>query len=236
MASWTHDHAMPGARPDWPPLRPVALPLLVWALLLGVSVLQDLTGLQGDARVLLFDVHAERSFYTWFSQLMLAGAAVLLWDTGRKVAPDDRRTGMQWMLLGVLFFLLSADEMLEFHERMNALASIVGTSGYLAFAWVIPAALLCIGGFIVLMPFLRRLPVQVRNWMILSAAIFVGGALGAEAISAKLYSDLGDWEALSYRLATAVEEGLEGLGVLVFIGAVLLYRRKTGLARGIGSV
>lgn len=225
-----HRHAAWAARPDLRRLGPLGIPFLVWTVLLGLSLAQDLIGLKGDDRVLLFSVSVERSFYTWFSQLLLAWAAVLLWDTGRRIVHEDRWMGRHWMFLGVVFFMLSADEVLQFHEMMHAISSVIETSGFLTYAWVIPATIICILGFIALLPFLRHLPARVRRLMIRSAAIFVGGAVGVEAISGKIYADYGDKDGLHYRLATSVEEGMEGLGVMVFISAILLYRCGRGIA------
>ena len=209
------------------PVRPLSFLLLVWAVLIGASLFQDLTGMTGDSRVWLLDVDFEGGFYTWFSQLMLAAAGVLLLDTGHKVRPGDRFMGTQWMILGGLFLLLSVDEALSFHERLTEpLGDALDTGGLLTFAWVIPAAIICVIGFVAFIPFLRRLPARVRNLMILSAVLFLSGAIGMEMLGGKMMSDHGgDVTVLPYRLATTAEEGLEGLGVLLFIYSLLLYRR-----------
>lgn len=209
------------------PVRPLSFLLLVWAVLIGASLFQDLAGIQGDPRILMFDVDIERSFYTWFSVLLLAGAGVLLLDTGHKVRPSDRFIGTQWTILGGIFILLSVDEMLRFHEKLSGrVNTVLDTGGIFTFAWVIPAAIICVIGFVALVPFLRRLPARVRNLMILSAVLFLGGAIGMEMIGGKMMSDHGgDVTVLPYRLAATAEEGLEGLGVLLFIYSLLLYRR-----------
>ena len=46
-------------------------------------------------------------------------------------------------------------------------------------------------------------------------------------VGGKIFHDHGDdVTVLPYRIAVAVEEGLEGFGVLLFIHALLLYRRE----------
>ena len=212
--------------------KSMAFLLVVWAALIGANLVQDLSGAQGDARIWLLDVDVERSLYTWFSQLMLAGAAVLLLDTGNRVLPRDRLTGRYLIFLGCVFILLSIDEALALHELLSSrVKGVVGVaSPYLMFAWVIPAGVLCLVGLAASVPFLRRLPVRVRTLMLLSAALFLGGAIGMEMVGGKIFHDHGeDVTVLPYRLAVAVEEGLEGLGVLLFIYSILLYRREKKL-------
>lgn len=209
------------------PVRTMSFLLLVWSVLIGASLFQDLAGMTGDSRIWLLDVDVERGLYTWFSQLMLAGAGVLLLDTGHKVRRSDPVMAMEWKILGGLFLLLSIDEALSFHEMLSSrVRGVVDTGGLLTFAWVIPAAIICLIGFVGLLPFLRRLPALVRTLMILSAVLFLGGAIGMEMLGGKIMSDHGgDVTVLPYRLATTAEEGLEGLGVLLFIYSLLLYRR-----------
>lgn len=238
MAAWSHEHAVSAGRPDWTSFRPLPALFAVWAVLIGAALLQDLAGWQGDARIWVLDVDTEDSFYTWFSQLMLAAAAVLLWDTGRKTAAASGGFGAHWMTLGGFFMLLSVDEALSFHERLSSpVRSALDTSGFLTFAWVIPAGLLCLVGFMALVPFLRQLPARVRALMILSAVMFLGGALGMELVGGWLFGDNDEaLTTLSYRLAVVIEEGLEGLGVLVFLYSIMLYRRERRIEPGVGSV
>jgi hypothetical protein len=211
-------HAAPGVLPYL---------LLLWAVLICANLLQDISMVGGDSRIWLLDVDVERSLYTWYSQLLLAGVAVLLLDTGAKMFRVDRLMGVQWLGLSAIFGLLSADEALSLHELASQkLHGVLDTSGVLAFAWVIPAAAICAVGMVAAIPFLRRLPTRVRGLMLLSAALFLGGAIGMEMVGGKILSDNGEnVSALAYRLSVALEEGLEGLGVLVFLYSHLIYRR-----------
>ncbi len=227
MTEITEEHArrLDAARPV---VRPILVPLLIWAVLIGAAVVQHGLGLDGEDRIWLLDLDVERSVYTWFSQLLLAGAGLMLLDTGARVYRRERLIGAQWTLLGVVFFGLSADEALSVHELLSApVGSSLGTSGFLTFAWVLPVAALCLLGLVAFIPFLRALPGRARATMLLAAALFIGGAIGMELIGGKLYSDAtGDVTAASYRLAAIIEEALEGLGVLVFIHSIGLYRAE----------
>lgn len=202
--------------------------LLLWAVLISANLLQDISAPSADARIWLFDVDVERSLYTWYSQLLLAGVATLLLDTGAKMLRGAGFMASQWLILAVIFGLLSADEALSLHELASErLNGALATSGFLMFAWVIPAGVICLVGLAAATPFLLRLPSRVRTLMIASAALFLGGAIGMEMVGARILSGNGeDVTVLSYRLAVAVEEGLEGLGVLLFLYSHLLYRRE----------
>jgi hypothetical protein len=225
MTSLTQDHVrgtQTGAESSWG----VGALLLIWAVLIGAALVQHGLGWDDGKRIWLLDLDVERSVYTWFSQLLLAGAGLLLLDNGARVYPRERLVGAQWLLLGLVFFALSADEALSLHELLSApVGSALGTSGFLTFAWVLPLAALCLLGFIAFIPFLRALPGRVRATMLLAAALYLGGAIGMELIGGKLYADAqGDVTTATYRLAAIIEEALEGLGILVFIYSIGLYR------------
>ncbi|MBB1499409.1 hypothetical protein [Paracoccus sp. MC1862] len=205
--------------------------LAAWAVFLGASVVQDVLGLDAEARTWLLDVGNERSFYTWFSQLLLALAGLLLVDTGTKTVGQSRWVGVQFIGLGALFFLLSADEALGFHEKVSA--RLTGLGG-LHFAWVIPAAAVCVAGLAAAIPFLRALSPRVRALMLASAGVFLFGALGMEAIGGQVFLAMGeDVLARPYRALVNIEEGAEGLGVILFLFALTLHRQQAGLVPGI---
>ncbi|WP_139166655.1 hypothetical protein [Paracoccus chinensis] len=202
-----------------------------WAVLLSSSIFQDAIGLDAEARVWLLDVDMERSFYTWFSQTILALTGLLLADTGIKSLSKSRGAALSFLVLGAVFFLLSADEGLSFHEVLSAR---MGDVGGLQFAWVIPAAIFCMAGLAVLMPFLRSLGPRVMGMMLAAAGVFMSGALGMEAIGGEvLFANNGEIFARPYRLLVNIEEGAEGLGVILFLFALVRHREEAGLAPGI---
>lgn len=200
---------------------------VIWFALLAANMLQDLVVSDPSQKIWLLDVDVERSIYTWFSQLLLAGVAVLLLDTGARMVRARPFVGGQWLILAALFLLLSIDEALSLHEMLSErLKSSLQTSGYFAFAWVLPALALCAVGLLAAIPFLRRLPPRVARLMLTAGLVFVGGAVGMEMIGGRIAEAAGgDVTVLAYRLEVAAEEGLEGLGVLIFLYGHLLYRR-----------
>jgi hypothetical protein len=202
--------------------------LLVWAVLLAANLAQDFVVADQNSRVWLLDVDVERSLYTWYSQLLLAGVATLLLDTGAKMLRHNRLIASQWLLLSAIFAVLSADEALSLHELLSQrLSAAIPTSGFLMFAWALPAGVICLVGLAAATPFLLRMPARVRSLMLISAAVFLAGAVGMEMVGGKILSGNGeDVTAIVYRLSVAVEEGLEGLGVLIFLYSHLLYRQR----------
>ncbi|MET0373881.1 MAG: hypothetical protein ABW128_06440 [Rhizorhabdus sp.] len=206
-----------------------ALPAItgIWVMLLGASVLQDLMVPSSD-KVWLLDVDAERSIYTWFSQLLLAGAAVLMFDTAGRLRPSERKLAFHWFVLSGLFLILSMDEGLALHERVSGLVrSAVATGGYFYFAWVLPAAAFCAVGLLMARPFILSFRGRSRLLLIVSAAIFLAGAIGMEMVGSKIFYEAESQGGLAYRLSVNLEEGLEGLGLLILIYALTLYRQAS---------
>ena len=67
-----------------------------------------------------------------------------------------------------------------------------------------------------------HLPARERRWFLLSAALYVGGAVGMEMINGKFHETYGRRN-VPYHLLTALEETLELAGVTVFTYALLTY-------------
>jgi len=210
--------------------RTVLLSALValWVVLIGASAAQDAAasaGIMSD-RIWMLDVEVESGFYTWFSTLLLAGAAVVCGI----VALDKQATGdrlrFHWSLLAAIFLLLSADEACSVHEALSGrLTTGLGTSGALYFAWVIPAGLACAAGLVFFIPFITSFPARLRSWLVVSAAAFLTGAIGMEMVAGAIGASSEDvLRSGVYRVLATVEEALEGGAVILFIAVILAYR------------
>jgi hypothetical protein len=88
---------------------------------------------------------------------------------------------------------------------------------------VIPALALVVLVGVVFRPFLRRLPAITRALFVLAGLVYVGGAIDGE-IAGGLAYELAGSGALSGS-AVLAEEGLELLGVALFIHALLAMPR-----------
>lgn len=130
-----------------------------------------------------------------------------------------------WWGLAFIFLYFSMDEGAAIHEIFaTPLQEAFNTDGFLAFGWQIVAFPLVIIFGLVYLRFLFQLPAKTRNWVIISAILYAGGALIIEGFSAGQY----DPAKITFRylsLAT-VEEFCEIPGVLLFIYALLDYMRQ----------
>lgn len=207
--------------------RPVLTALLgIWAILILASLVQNLSGVDDDSRIWLLEVDYEASVYTWFSELLLAGAGALMFLIGRDRPSKGHWVNVQWLLLAGLAFFVSLDESVSLHEKLvEPLRAALNTSGAFYFAWIIPYGLACILGLLAAIPFLRSLPRRTMGLFVLAVATFLAGAIGCEMIGGALkeneYALAGQ---TAYHIAATVEEGLEGLGVLIVIYALVTYR------------
>ncbi|WP_157505751.1 hypothetical protein [Geminicoccus roseus] len=206
-------------------VAPVAAAL---AALLLLSVLQDLLLYATHGGVLtpeqwqagtrwLLEVNSERSFYTWVSSSLIFLNAVLLFVIALR-APGRF---WSWGLLSFGFVLLSMDEAMAFHERLGSLlGQYVETGGIFHFAWVIPGLLICIAAGLAFIPLLRSLPRPTMLLFVLSGAAYVGGALGMEMLGSRHAEQHGTYT-MTYQMMANLEEGLEGLGMLLFLYALV---------------
>lgn len=208
-------------------------------LLCGVSlltltniVLQYLHIYEGKSLrglVWVFDVSHEINVPTWYSSIMLFCAAGLLLLIA--LVCTYRRTpyAWHWKILASLFLLLSVDESASLHEWTANLFTFQLFGGFFYYQWVV-FGLLFAGVFVlVYLRFFFALPTAMRWLFFLAGAIFIGGALGMEMVSARyefLYQNDSQDYAMTYALITSVEEALEMSGVVIFIYALLVYLRS----------
>ncbi|MDP3542429.1 MAG: hypothetical protein Q8T11_08185 [Elusimicrobiota bacterium] len=182
-----------------------------------------------DLLLRAFDVSAEQSVSTWYSAAGLALAAALLGlVAAAHRAKRETRDLAAWVALAVIFALLSCDEVAGLHEVVSEhLHAALGTSGFLRFAWVLPAGVFLLVLGATLLPFLARLAPRRRRQFVVAGLIYVGGAVGREMIGAKLFSEAGDQRTLAYFLCGHGEEFLEMLGIVLFNSALIEHLAET---------
>jgi hypothetical protein len=214
-------------------LRPPRLLALLCSLTLALMLLslgQDVVLLTfpeaGLSRVWRLDVDAEISVPTWLaSSVILINAIVLAAIATHKLVIRDHLR-WHWIFLALVFAGLSLDETAALHNGLSAaLSGQLRSGGFFAYAWVIPALVLCPLGLLAYLPFILDFVGRERRLLIASAAMFLAGAVGLEMLGAKLASVYGQ-EHLAYRLSATAEEALESFGMLAFLAALLLYVRR----------
>ena len=152
----------------------------------------------------LFDLDEENNLPTWFSSFLLLNNALVLYLSAQTRAESGR---YHWILLAAGFLILSVDEVAGVHESVNTAIDI---------NWAIPGGILVILIGLAFVPFLLSLPRRVAVLFASSGLLYVSGAIGVELLSEDM-----DEKSLAYGFATAVEEGLEMLGALMFLAVNL---------------
>jgi len=139
-----------------------------------------------------------------------------------------RRGYYSWLLIAIVLFYLSADEMTQLHELLGGDDSI-GRSlnrrlglDFITFDWVIPAALAVLIGLPLLVPWFLRLPRGTLALFVLAGAIWLGGAFGMESYAGD-YIKTRSIDSWGYHVLSATEETLEMLGLITFIASLLVY-------------
>lgn len=171
----------------------------------------------------MFHVDYEANVPTWFSSINLLLSAVLLALIARASRAEQDGRVRHWTVLAWVFLYLSIDELAQIHDQLGNylgswLLSYIETTGpledYLRYPWVVlgAAAVLVVG--LSFLPFLFRLPLRTRLLCILSATIFVGGALGIEMIAVRHVATGGGQ--VTYAVYTFIEEIMEMAGIALF--------------------
>ena len=169
----------------------------------------------------LFDVDQENNLATWFSEFLLLTACACTWVCARKKRADGDPWVRHWTVLVVGFLLMAIDEVAGVHESINSV---------IVMTWAIPAGIASLFVGLAFVPFLRHLPRRTALLFVLAGLGFLIGAAGLEIIGNSLVAQkLRD--TLEYKLWTLVEEGLEMVGVILFIHTLLSYMREPGANR-----
>jgi hypothetical protein len=165
----------------------------------------------------LFDLGGEGNVPATYSTVQLVFAAMLilvLHDDARRSQSQDR---VSWLLLAAVFVFLAVDEYESIHERlMDPVRELLGAGNVPLFAWVVPYAVFVAAFAAYYFRFWWRLPRDIRWQVALSAAIFVGGAMGMEMVGSRIYETLGP-QSPWYLLEVIVEETMEMIGIALFI-------------------
>lgn len=171
----------------------------------------------------LFNVNAEVSIPTWYSQFQLLLTAILALFIGY-IATSYKA---YWFWLSGIFLYLSIDEGSGIHELTSSLVTKTFnlTPGPI-FSWILLFGLAFAVIGIIYYRMVSSLPRPVNKLIILGALVFVAGAIGFEIIGSWIASQSGNEKGIAYGLIVGVEEFLEMVGISIFIYALLLYIEK----------
>ncbi len=181
-------------------------------------------GVDPDHRIIkLVDLEGEKNLPALFSGLQLLLAAAVAWLV--KQFETQGRIARDWAILAVGMLTMAFDEVFGFHERLiEPMQRMLGGGnlGALTYAWVVPAMGMVVLIAVYFVRFLAALPRFVASLMILSGAVFLGGAIGFEMLGGWYWANYGYSPTQS--AIVIAEEILEYVGVCLFIYAALRYQ------------
>ncbi len=216
--------------------RRVLMVLLVGALFLATtSAIIDLAivanGGKENASTLmtdlsdLFEIYGEGNLTSLFSTGILLIAGLLLLMISAFAHQNKMDSCRQWLVLGLIFILLSIDESVSLHERLGTIgANLLNIEDPTVanYMWLIPGGIFALLVAIGYTRFIINLPKRTEYLVIIAGATFVAGAVLVEIVEgviASLYS----FDSPLIRVSAQIEESLELLGVIVLIYALLDY-------------
>ena len=185
--------------------------------------------------VALFDLDNEANMPSWYSAsvLLICSGVLALIATAMTQSRDRYR--WHWVGLSAGFLYLSADEEAGIHEIIGPLFAGVGhwltlhvsssfryLAAYPVYTWVLPACAAAAIIGISYTRFLFALPRRTGVLFVVSAAIFLGGAVGVEVIGARHVLLYGQHDPV-YGALVVLEESMEMGGIALFLCTLLRY-------------
>jgi hypothetical protein len=211
---------------------------LVTGLLLGGVSTKYIKYVHGHdlGLVRLFDLEGEGNLPSWYSSFLLLLSSALLGIIGLNRKREANPYGWHWLALALIFLYLSMDEGAGIHEMANPLIRRwLKTTGYLDSVlrvirpvWLLAGIPFAVIVFLVFWRFLLHLPIATRAQFLIAGGLYIGGAIGVEAVAGHYYA-LHGRHTLTYQILVAFEDGLEMVGLVVFLYALLLYMATRGI-------
>ncbi len=200
----------------------------ILAVLVVLSILSQIYRFNFNAgyegwRIKLFNMDEEYNFPTFYSSMLLLFSAVLLFIISQYYRQTNGKFLKHWMTLSAIFAYISLDEMIVLHEKLTKpLKSLLHLNGMFYFIWLIPFLIVILILALSYSRFLISLPKNFRILFIISAFIYLSGAVLMEVIDGIFANAYGD-QNLTYFLLTTVEETLEIVGIMFFINSLMSF-------------
>jgi hypothetical protein len=174
----------------------------------------------------LFDLDLENNFPTFYSMCLLLIALILLAVITLLEKKRASSHVSYWATLTFGFLLMSLDEVIALHERLTYFIRMFlfhgERAGIFYYSWVIVGIAVVILLGIYFLKFLLQLPKKVRRNFILSASVYLAGAIGMELLGGR-QAELHGFNNLTFLTFVTIEETLEMAGVIIFIHGLLAY-------------
>jgi hypothetical protein len=171
-----------------------------------------------------FYLGQEKNLPTLYSVILMLISSLLLFTVylSEKRLVSKKHNGY-WLLLAFIFMFLACDEFTVLHDHLDIISKHLGikSEGIFHFSWVVPGMLIVGVLGLILLKFMLALPRTTRNSFILAGTVYLTGVIGIEMIDGLHYEQHG--RSFGYTMLVTLEEGLEMLGLILFIRALLDY-------------
>ncbi len=167
-----------------------------------------------------FGLDNELSIPTWFASMLALASAAIAWLAAHRESSPQITKG--WQLLAFIGLMISLDEMAALHELalqgLHILAQFGEEQTFTQNAWLLVLPFIVIG-LVAAGLYVRRLfPSGFRKRLLIATAVYLSGALVVEYAAIQV-----DKASILYNFGlVVVEEGLELVGLWLFLRAVLL--------------
>jgi hypothetical protein len=175
----------------------------------------------------MFDLDAEANLPSFFQAQGLLACAIALLFVARHERAAARPMAHAWLVLSIAFFYLGADEAAMLHDRMGPVAMQAIGSQPNHVDWILPMGILAGAFGLYMIPFLFGIERATAAAFVIAGAVYIGGAVGVELLG-KVVSERYGYESYPYALSVALEEGMEMLGVALFLRSILRYLARRG--------
>ncbi|ELS05475.1 hypothetical protein Xen7305DRAFT_00052200 [Xenococcus sp. PCC 7305] len=168
-----------------------------------------------------FNLNVELNAPAFFSSFILFYSAVLLGIITFLKRRDCYY--YEWAGLSLTFVYLALDEAFSYHEEMKYARKILALdqdNPLYKDAWIFIGIAFITVFLLVYLQFLKRLNKRVRSLFLLSAGIYILGAIGLEIIGGYWEFFRGEKDFIHAFLAS-LEELLEMFGIILFINTLL---------------
>jgi len=165
----------------------------------------------------LFDLDQENNLPTWYGAFLLSGSSALLWIIAHTKSAEGERWSRHWYVLALGFLLLSLDEVAGIHETLNSMIDLT---------WAVPGGIAALAIGLAFIPFLLDLPASTALRFVLAGVVYLLGAAALEIVGNSMVVN-GFEDTLKYEMYVIVEEGLEMIGVILFIHTLLQYMSRS---------
>jgi hypothetical protein len=170
-----------------------------------------------------FDVNSEANITTYFSVTMAMLSAFLFFVIAYLKNAAKDRFRFQWAALGVFLLYISMDDASVIHEKSSKyLKGLSSLGGWFEYKWVFIGITVIVIMGILFFNFWLHLDNKYKALLLISAAIFFGGAVGVEILGGRFAYTFGS-KNFSYVLFTTWEQGSQYAGLILLIYSLLHY-------------